>query len=250
VVAVQEYAQVFETKLSGLADLQPGGETIDPEFVADMTAFGNALREGKLDPAGFLAKFDDRMKSIMGKALEDVLSTTISGVMALAEELEKPAPLITISQPFLRVPEDVAPLLQNVFVHVFRNSVDHGLESADERRAAGKDVEGQITLEAKLDDDKLIFQVYDDGRGLNITRLKEKAVENGGAAGSDQEAAEMIFASGMSTAQAVTDISGRGVGMDAIRKFLEERGGSADIHLTGEITDGYRPFKLVFAVPL
>ena len=250
VIAVQEYAQVFESKLSGLADLQPVGDTIDPEFVPDMFAMGEALRAGKLEVTAFLQQFEKRLKSVEGKALLDVLSTTISGVQALAEELEKPVPLITISQPSLRVPEDMTALLQNVFVHVFRNSVDHGLESADERRAAGKEVEGQITLEAEQESDKFIFHVYDDGRGLNLARLKEKAEQEGGAAGSDQELAELIFASGMSTAQEVTDISGRGVGMDAIRKFLEERGGSADIQLTGEVTDGYRPFKLVFAVPL
>ena len=145
-------------------------------------------------------------------------------------------------------------MIQNVFVHVFRNAVDHGLESAQERTGAGKSAKGTITLDTKLEDDRLIVRVHDDGRGLNLVGLRRKYCEINGeseAPADESKVAELIFYSGISTANQVTDISGRGVGMDAVKKFLEDRGGFAEVELDdGPEGEDYRPFSLVFGVPL
>ena len=100
----------------------------------------------------------------------------------------------------------------------------------------------------------MIVRVQDDGRGLDLGGLKRKYSEiNGDSEVPADEAkiAELIFYSGLSTAEQVTDISGRGVGMDAVKKFLEDRGGFAQVELQGNQEGAnFRPFSLVFGVPL
>ena len=144
-------------------------------------------------------------------------------------------------------------LIKNVFTHIFRNSVDHGLESSDERIRVGKDPEGTIVLDAKEDDGAIFISVQDDGRGLNLAKLSEKAVQEGmdPEGLSDIDIANFIFRSGVSTAQSVTDISGRGVGMDAVRSFLEADGGAIQIELMGRRNEsGYCSFKFNCNIPI
>ncbi len=120
-------------------------------------------------------------------------------------------------------------------VHLLRNAVDHGLEPATERMAAGKERCGLITLTVTRDRDQVSIQVADDGRGLDPTRLVARALERGeispgqAAALSADEALMLICAPGFSTAETVTDTSGRGVGMDAVRSTVRGLGGSISI---------------------
>ncbi|HKJ87746.1 MAG TPA: chemotaxis protein CheA, partial [Gammaproteobacteria bacterium] len=117
-------------------------------------------------------------------------------------------------------------------VHVVRNSLDHGLEPAEERTAAGKDPCGTVRLQAFPESERIVIQVEDDGRGIDPARVKAKAVERGiitdeeaGALG-DREAVALVLRPGFSTAEAVSDVSGRGVGMDAVRSMVEGTGGT------------------------
>jgi two-component system chemotaxis sensor kinase CheA len=116
-------------------------------------------------------------------------------------------------------------------VHILRNAVDHGLESADERVLAGKPFGGDITLTVSRDKDHVEIVIADDGRGMDPEKLKKKALEKGlisveQAAQMDaQEAYQLVCAPGFSTAAAVTDISGRGVGMDAVRAAVHALAG-------------------------
>ena len=120
-------------------------------------------------------------------------------------------------------------------VHVIRNAVDHGLETPEERRAKGKEASGQLTLRALHEAGGVAIEVTDDGRGLDAAALKRKAVEKGlltpeAAAGmSDEAAFQLIFLPGLSTAAKVTDVSGRGVGMDVVRSNVRNLQGTIEI---------------------
>jgi len=117
-------------------------------------------------------------------------------------------------------------------VHLVRNSIDHGLELPDVRRAAGKDETGTITLAASHQGGHIVIEVSDDGRGLNRAKILEKAHERGLAVPdnpTDSQVWDLIFQPGFSTADAVTDLSGRGVGMDVVRRNIQALGGEVQI---------------------
>jgi two-component system chemotaxis sensor kinase CheA len=121
-------------------------------------------------------------------------------------------------------------------VHLVRNSVDHGIETPDKRLAAGKPAQGTIELNAYHKGGNVIVEVSDDGGGLNRDRILAKARERG-LVGPDEELSEekilnLIFAPGFSTAEVVSDVSGRGVGMDVVRRNINEIGGHVQIYST------------------
>ena len=123
--------------------------------------------------------------------------------------------------------------------HLIRNAVDHGIESAEERIAGGKSAEGTLTLSAEHRANRILIRIADDGRGIDRERVFAKAVEKGIIAAdaqlSKEEIDNLIFAAGFSTAQSVSNISGRGVGMDVVRQNVKELGG----RITIESEDGH-----------
>ncbi|KRG39430.1 chemotaxis protein [Stenotrophomonas pictorum JCM 9942] len=117
-------------------------------------------------------------------------------------------------------------------VHLVRNSIDHGLEMPDVRRAAGKDETGTITLAASHQGGHIVIEVSDDGRGLNRAKILEKAYERGLNVPdnpTDPQVWDLIFQPGFSTADAVTELSGRGVGMDVVRRNIQALGGEVQL---------------------
>ncbi len=118
-------------------------------------------------------------------------------------------------------------------VHMIRNSVDHGIDFPDEREKNGKKRTGKIQLRAFHQGGNIVIEISDDGRGLNREKILKKALANGivkeGQELSDQEVYRLIFHAGLSTAEKVTDVSGRGVGMDVVRKNIESLRGRVDI---------------------
>ena len=131
--------------------------------------------------------------------------------------------------------KQVVEALGDPLVHLLRNSADHGIESPQARQAAGKDETGTITLRAAREGNSIVIDVLDDGAGIDLERLKRKAIDKGllrsdqAAALARQEALELIFAPGLSTAEKVTDVSGRGVGMDVVRSNVVALGGSVSV---------------------
>lgn len=116
--------------------------------------------------------------------------------------------------------------------HLVRNSLDHGLEAPDARIAQGKDPEGTLVLSAQHNGGQIIIDVIDDGAGLNRERILKKAIASGfpvSEATPDDELWQLIFAPGFSTAEKVTDISGRGVGMDVVRRNIQSMGGHVQL---------------------
>ncbi len=134
------------------------------------------------------------------------------------------------------VDKTVIDRLADPLVHLVRNSIDHGLETPDERRAAGKPEAGHVRLSARQSGGEVIITVKDDGRGINRERVRAKAESSGliqpGASLSDQELLQLIFQPGFSTAQQITNLSGRGVGMDVVKKTVEALRGAIEVSST------------------
>lgn len=150
----------------------------------------------------------------------------------LSRETGKEIELVTEGES-TEVDKTVIDRLADPLVHLVRNSIDHGLEKPDERIAAGKDPKGKVILSAHQTGGEVIITIKDDGRGINRDRVRAKAESSGliqpGQTLSDPELLQLIFQPGFSTAQAVTNLSGRGVGMDVVKKTVEALRGAIDI---------------------
>jgi two-component system, chemotaxis family, sensor kinase CheA len=125
--------------------------------------------------------------------------------------------------------------IKDPLTHIVRNSVDHGIETPAERLAAGKAAEGRLLLRAFHEGGKVVIEIVDDGAGINPDKLKAKALQKGlittaqAEAMTDHDAVNLIFLAGFSTAEAVTNVSGRGVGMDVVKTNIERINGSIDM---------------------
>jgi two-component system chemotaxis sensor kinase CheA len=149
----------------------------------------------------------------------------------------------------------VVDMIGDPLVHLIRNSLDHGLESPEERVAAGKAPTGQLTIAARHAGGSIAITVKDDGRGIDPQKVAAVAVKRGlitadQAAGIDVRAAiDLLFAPGFSTAEQVGDLSGRGVGMDAVREKIQELGGEVTVtSVTGEGTEAEIRLPLTLAI--
>jgi len=153
-------------------------------------------------------------------------------VRDLSKKTEKLARLVLEGED-TRVERNIAEKLNGPLVHMLRNAIDHGLECADDRRLTGKPLIGAIRLAARQEDDRIVIEIADDGKGLDSDAIWEKALSRGLIAGPERPADgvlfKLIFEAGFSTAAKVTAISGRGVGMDVVRREIETLGGIIDI---------------------
>lgn len=146
--------------------------------------------------------------------------------------------------------------INDPLVHIMRNAVDHGIESTEERVKAGKPAKGTIRMAARQEGDHIVIEVSDDGAGIDPERVKSAAIRKGyiseseAKAMSDREAIYLIFEKGFSTSAIITEISGRGVGMDVVREFIVEKlKGSLDVHsVMGEGTTFRLTIPLTLAI--
>ncbi len=149
------------------------------------------------------------------------------------------------------VDKSVIENIADPLVHLIRNAIDHGIEPPEERKKLGKPEKGRIVLSAFQEGNNIVIVVVDDGRGLNLEKIKEKAIEKAiiskeEAEGlNDREIAELIFQPGFSTADRVTDVSGRGVGMDVVKTNLAKINGSIDV-----LTQQGKGVKFTIKLPL
>ena len=149
----------------------------------------------------------------------------------LAARLGKQVELRTIGEA-TELDKGMIEKLTDPLTHLVRNSLDHGIELPEQRLAAGKAAQGTLTLSAQHEGGCFLIQVRDDGRGLDRARILAKARSNGMPVHdgmTDAEVWQLIFAPGFSTAEAVTDVSGRGVGMDVVRRIILSLGGSVEL---------------------
>lgn len=151
-------------------------------------------------------------------------------VREIANQTDKEVTL-TLSGEATELDRKIIEALNDPLIHIIRNAVDHGIEQPDEREASGKPRHGNLLVQAQALGSHVHITIADDGRGMNPQQLRQSAVRKGliseeaAAQLNDQEALELIFMPGFSTAQMITDISGRGVGMDIVRTNIAEIGG-------------------------
>ncbi|MBT9185127.1 chemotaxis protein CheA [Pectobacterium punjabense] len=174
----------------------------------------------------------ESVMSIRMMPMEYVFSRFPRLVRDLAAKLDKQVEL-TLMGSSTELDKSLIERIIDPLTHLVRNSLDHGIESPDKRVAAGKSAVGNLTLSAEHQGGNICIEVIDDGAGLNRERILAKALSQGLAvsdAMSDEEVGMLIFAPGFSTAEKVTDVSGRGVGMDVVKRNIQEMGGHVEIH--------------------
>lgn len=172
----------------------------------------------------------DLVMKVRMMPLDRVFSRLPRMVRDLSTELNKDINF-TIKGQETELDRTVIDELGDSIIHLLRNAVDHGVETREERLEAGKNPVGNVTVTAYQEGNKAVIKVEDDGKGLDINRIKQKAIQKGIDIGgmSDKDIVNLIFLEGFSTSDKVTDVSGRGVGMDVVRTKVNSIGGSIDI---------------------
>lgn len=256
---LQEYVQVNDTKLGRKGPGRRGG--VERFLMVEKTFVETVL--GRIDTldrtdahamAGALDRLRHDLHLLGTESIENALSGVIDSLPSLAQELGKEAPRVVIESNGIVVRKQIVDLLKNVGMHLYRNALDHGLESAQDRMAAGKAAQGSIRLSLGLDAAGFTLRLSDDGRGMAVEMIRKKALASGlidtDSALTAQQIAQLIFQPGFSTAQAVTEVSGRGVGMDAVKGFIQTEGGTVALRFTDDETqNAYRSFETVITLP-
>lgn len=173
----------------------------------------------------------EAVMSIRMMPMDYVFSRFPRLVRDLAGKLGKQVELVTFGQA-TELDKSLIERIIDPLTHLVRNSLDHGIETVDKRIAAGKDAVGQLVLSAAHHGGNIVIEVSDDGGGLNRERILAKAAKQGMQVSdniSDDEVWQLIFAPGFSTAETVTDVSGRGVGMDVVKRNIQSMGGHVEI---------------------
>ncbi|MBF0442352.1 MAG: Hpt domain-containing protein, partial [Oligoflexales bacterium] len=175
------------------------------------------------------------LAKIIYKGSEDLFKEIFDSIGTLARDLGKEKPEVEIHSQDFNISDAGEELLRNIFIHMIRNSMDHGIEPPEERTSGGKNPIGKIVVNVERLDGKVVIIFKDDGRGINVDKLREIAETKNllpkESLSNDLEVANTIFIDGISTSMSVTEISGRGVGMGAIKAYLEKNGGSIELGL-------------------
>lgn len=193
------------------------------------------------ETAAHIGRITDELQEHIMKArmlpIEHVFNRFPRMVRDLAQKFGKEVRLEMEGQE-TELDRSVIEIISDPLIHMLRNSVDHGIEPPAEREAAGKPRQGTIRLSARHEENYILIEIEDDGRGMDPARLRETAVRKGLLARdaaerlTDREAFNLIFMPGFSTAKEVTEVSGRGVGMDIVRSNIQRVGGIVDVDST------------------
>jgi len=227
------YVRVNADKLDELINLV--GELVIASAGASLLARScnnDPLQEATSTVSGLVEEILDGALHLRMIPIGDTFNRFRRVVRDISQELGKDIELI-ISGAETELDKTVVEKIGDPLMHLLRNAMDHGIESADARRAAGKPAKGHLSLNAYHDSGNIVIEIADDGAGLNRERILQKAQERGlvasGAVLTDQEIYNLIFEAGFSTAEAVTNLSGRGVGMDVVKRNITLLRGTVDL---------------------
>ncbi len=184
----------------------------------------------------------------------ETLEGVFGSLPSLARELGKIPPIVDIQENGYVIHSQASGVLKNVFMHLIRNAMDHGLETPEERVAQNKPQAGLISLDMDVQDGMLQIKLSDDGRGLALSRIRKMAIERMLVSQedtlTDEQIANLIFLPGFTTASSVTEVSGRGVGMDAVKNFIYKENGTINIRFTDRnIGADFRQFEMIVSLP-
>ena len=201
-----------------------------------------------------LKEMQDSAMSIRMVQIKQLYAKFPKQIRDVSKQLGKKVELVQIGED-VEIDKGITDGLEGAFTHIIRNSLDHGIESPAERVAAGKNETAVITMEAKGENGQIVIKITDDWKGIDPIKIAKKAVEKGiiteavAATMTDNEKIELIFAPGFSTAESLTDISGRGVGMDVVRVNITKLGGTIKISsIVGKSTTIIMMLPLTLAV--
>jgi ligand-binding sensor domain-containing protein/HPt (histidine-containing phosphotransfer) domain-containing protein len=244
-----EYAHVYRTVLGRGNDSRTdrrSGFWMSKEMLGKIKTY---VKNNKIN------EFDNYIARINAITFEQNLVDIIASLASIAAQLGKRTPLVKISADKIYIKDSTQEVMHDIFAHILRNCIDHGLETTEERIHASKRESGSIVINATLNQTALTVSVQDDGRGLNIPSLFKKGVQLGKWHQHETpdvaDIAQLIFESGVSTKDAVSDISGRGIGLDAVKQFVEGQGGSVSLMLHRELASNqtFVPFTLILTLP-
>jgi two-component system chemotaxis sensor kinase CheA len=161
-------------------------------------------------------------------------------VRDITKQLDKKVRL-TMDGGETKLDKNIIEMMADPMIHIMRNSLDHGIELPAEREAKGKSAEGNVNLKAYAQSDKIIIEIKDDGAGINVERVVQKVIDKGLMTAEQIDAlddngkAELVLLAGLSTADTITEFSGRGVGMDVVKKSIEGFGGTISIRTAKDV---------------
>jgi two-component system chemotaxis sensor kinase CheA len=243
----EEYLRISSSALQEMTDSTG-------DLVADRNSLENLIQEmGTQIPARYRRYLQDnysnldkhvnelerQLNHLSNRQLNDVFRRLGPMVKTLSETLDKKVKL-NISGGEIEIPRDLLRSLNDPLVHIVRNSLDHGIETPEDRMNFGKSDVGTLDICAERSEDRLNIHIEDDGKGIDAEIIRKKALKKGlikkNNEMSDSEIIQLIFAAGFSTKEEVSDVSGRGVGMDVVRTAIESKGGK--IFLKSEIGSG------------
>lgn len=231
--------------LGHIADLASGG--------ADPAVIATRLRDHHATLDRLVSELQRSVLDVRVLPLSQVFQRFPRLVREMSTKAGKPTRLVTEGED-TEADKTIVEALFEPLLHVIRNAVDHGVEPAQVRAARGKPAVAKLTLRARRDGGHVVVELEDDGGGIDIARVREVAIERNLAtrdaieAMDEPEAARLIFAPGFSTAREVTAVSGRGVGMDAVRSAIEAMGGAVELEnrpAEGALVRFLLPFTLM-----
>ncbi|MCL2834698.1 MAG: response regulator [Treponema sp.] len=230
--------EAINGSLRKLSRIAGGGQPPDAAFLQEFRSMelmasklGSAVKNYSVDVGNHIRGAYDSVISLRMLPLSTALDAYPRYVFNMSDELGKKVQ-IKIEGAENEIDKNLIESLSEVFLHMIRNSIDHGIETPQQRRDAGKNKTGLLAIRCLRENGSMKVTISDDGRGIDTENIRKKIVENGlvsaeaAAALNQEELINYIFQSGFSTAEKITDISGRGVGMDAVRSNIERMRGS------------------------
>lgn len=210
------------------SDLFDSFKIMHSRFKASYDQFGNTAQNlGRIT-----GELQEGVMEIRMVPISQIFSRFPRLVRDVSKNLNKSINLVIEGQD-TELDKSVIEDLLDPLIHCVRNAVDHGIEIPEERESAGKDAKGKVLLKASNEGNLIVIEISDDGKGVNVNAIHEKAVEKGLIHPSKQlsevEAFNLIFEPGFSTTKAVTDLSGRGVGLDVVKKQIEKLNGNVSV---------------------
>lgn len=244
----EQLKELFDSLPDYLQQIQDGGSikdirrsmndrfgdlyTVFDRFQGDLKATTQKFRSGSQNLGRVTGELQEGVMRIRMVPISQIFSRFPRLVRDLNKSLNKSVKL-EIEGEDTELDKSVIEDLLDPLIHCARNSIDHGIESSEERREAGKADDGTLTLRASNEGNMILIEVSDDGRGIDVDKVREKAIDRGvihpSKNLSDVEAFNLIFDPGFSTAQKVTNVSGRGVGLDVVQQQIKKLNGSVSV---------------------
>ena len=258
----QEHLKKLQQKGSGKESIRIGTEKVDifVNLIGELVTLQAQFNQHALESGSYeLTNITESLQRLTEELRDSVLGIRMIPlgqsfgvfrrlVRDLSAEMGKKINFITEGDE-TELDKTVLDKLKEPLVHIIRNSIDHGIERPEERRNAGKDEAGTIKLSAEHSGGQVVITILDDGKGINLEKVKETGLMKGlikeGENLSDEALYSLLFKSGFSTAREVSQVSGRGVGMDVVRKEIENLQGSVSV-----TSEEGRYTRLVISLPL